>query len=59
MTGPKTFPTAFVPRLCTRKSPSKMVIAIGITHLSNDADTSPSPSTALRTEIAGVMIPSP
>ncbi len=36
-----------------------MTIAIGITHCSNDVDTSSKPSTALSTEIAGVMMPSP
>ena len=37
----------------------RMTIAIGITQRSNDLDTSSKPSTALSTEIAGVMMPSP
>jgi len=36
-----------------------MTMAIGMTQLSNELDTSSRPSTAESTEMAGVMIPSP
>ncbi|CAB4729338.1 unannotated protein [freshwater metagenome] len=59
ITGPNTFPTAPVPLLWTRKSPTMITIAIGMTQDVNDVDTTSRPSTALSTEIAGVMMPSP
>ena len=59
MIGPNILPTAPVPRLCTMNRHSKMTTAIGITHEAKAGDTSSRPSTALNTEIAGVMIPSP
>jgi hypothetical protein len=59
MIGPKTLPTAPVPRFWTMNSPVMMPIAMGTTQLSNDDETFSSPSTAERTEMAGVMTPSP
>ena len=59
MIGPNTLPTVPVPRFCTINNPSKITMAIGITQELNAGETSSSPSTALNTEMAGVMIPSP
>ena len=59
MIGPNTRPIAPVPRLCARKSTIRMTNAIGMTQSASDADTSSRPSTALSTEIAGVITPSP
>ena len=59
MMGPKTLPTAPVPRFWTMKRPVMMAIAMGTTHDSNDDETFSRPSTAERTEMAGVMTPSP
>ncbi len=64
-------PTRAVPRFCTRKSPTRMSTVSGTTSRSSalpltasvESATSESgfasPSTADKTEIAGVMIPSP
>ena len=59
MIGPNTLPTVPVPRFCTINNPSRITIAMGITQELNAGETSSSPSTALNTEMAGVMIPSP
>ena len=59
MMGPKTFPTAPVPRFCTRNKHRRMAMAMGMTQSANPFETSSKPSTADRTEIAGVMTPSP
>ena len=59
MIGPNTLPTAPVPRLCTMNKHIKMATAIGRTQEAKAGETSSRPSTALNTEIAGVMIPSP
>jgi hypothetical protein len=59
VTGPKTAPTPAVPRFCTRKSPDKIATVIGSTHGSRVGAANSRPSTALSTEIAGVMTPSP
>ncbi len=59
ITGPKTDPTPPVPLFWKRKSPTRMAIVIGTTKYANASVATFSPSTALRTEMAGVMIPSP
>ena len=59
MIGPNTWPIAPVPRLCTRNSSTRMTIAMGMTQSASEVDTSSRPSTALSTEMAGVMTPSP
>jgi hypothetical protein len=59
MTGPKTLPTAPVPRRCTKNSATRMPTAIGMTKSWSLGSTTPSPSTALSTEMAGVITPSP
>ena len=59
MTGPNTRPTASVPRLCTANRPTRMTHATGITQSSKAGDATLNPSTALSTEMAGVMRPSP
>ena len=48
-----------VPRRWIANSPTRMPIAVGMTNGSNRASTVVSPSTADRTEIAGVIIESP
>ena len=59
MTGPKMAPTKPVPRRCTRNSPTRIVTVIGTTTGSSWGASSFKPSTALSTEIAGVITPSP
>ena len=59
MTGPKMLPTKPVPRRWTRNSPMRIATVIGTTSGSNCGASSFSPSTALSTEIAGVITPSP
>lgn len=59
MIGPNTLPTAPVPRRCTTNKPTRITTAIGTTQSVNEVDTSSRPSTALNTEMAGVMMPSP
>ena len=59
MIGPNTLPIAPVPLLCTAKRATRMHSAMGMTQSLNEVDTSPSPSTAASTEIAGVITPSP
>ena len=59
MIGPKTLPTAPVPRFCTAKSATRIPTAMGMTKLSRLGWTTLRPSTALSTEMAGVMTPSP
>ncbi len=48
-----------VPRLCTRNSPTRIAIVIGTTNGPKTGVATSSPSTALSTEIAGVIMPSP
>ena len=48
-----------VPNRCAANSPMRITTAMGITNGLNDAVTSFNPSSALSTEIAGVMTPSP
>jgi len=59
MTGPKTRPTASVPRRWTMKSPMRMTQVRGMIQSSNADDATSNPSTALSTEMAGVISPSP
>ena len=59
MIGPKTRPMRSVPRFWTRNSATRMPIAIGMTHCSNALVATSKPSTALSTEMAGVIRPSP
>jgi hypothetical protein len=59
MTGPNTAPTLAVPRLWNRNRPIRMPIVIGTTYGSKKGVATPSPSTALSTEMAGVIMPSP
>ena len=59
ITGPNTREIRSVPRRCTRKSTTRIVTATGITHDSNAVVATSKPSTALSTEIAGVIRPSP
>jgi hypothetical protein len=59
MIGPNTAPIPAVPRFCIRKSVISAIRVTGMTYgLSNGVATS-SPSTALKTDMAGVMTPSP
>ena len=59
MIGPKTVPMPPVPRCCTTNSPIRMTTVIGTTKGSNTCVATLRPSTALSTEIAGVIMPSP
>jgi hypothetical protein len=59
MTGPKSEPTAPVPKRWMTNSAVNIVSAIGTTRESREGETTSSPSTADRTEIAGVIMPSP
>ncbi len=59
ITGAKTREIRSVPRRCTRNSAIKMATATGMTQDSNAVVATSKPSTALRTEIAGVISPSP
>ena len=57
--GPKIAPTRAVPRFWTRNSAATIAIASGTTARWIDGATTSRPSTALSTEMAGVIIPSP
>jgi len=59
ITGPKMLPMNAVPFLCTRNRPIKMAMLIGTTRGASWGASSFKPSTALSTEMAGVMTPSP
>ena len=59
ITGPNRRPTAPVPNRWIRNSAARIASAIGTTTDSNDGETTSRPSTEERTEIAGVIIPSP
>ena len=59
MIGPKTVPRPPVPRCCMTNSAIRMTTVIGTTKGSNTCVATPSPSTALSTEMAGVIMPSP
>jgi hypothetical protein len=57
--GPKIEPTRPVPTCCTEKSKARTATVIGTTYGSNEGVATLSPSTALSTEMDGVIIPSP
>ena len=59
MTGPKTAPTLLVPRLWAAKRPMIMTMVAGIIKDLRAGVAISSPSTALSTEMAGVIMPSP
>jgi len=59
ITGPNSRPMAAVPRYWTRNSAIRITTVIGLTQGVKPAPTTSRPSTALSTEIAGVMTPSP
>jgi hypothetical protein len=59
MIGPKTRPITWVPKRWIANRPARMAIVIGSTIDSRLGSTTSTPSTAERTEIAGVMMPSP
>ena len=59
VTGPNTFPIPAVPRLCMRNSAARIPIVSGMMNGLNAGVTTSCPSTALSTDTAGVIIPSP
>ena len=59
MTGPKTFPIPAVPRRCAMKSVMRMRTAMGTTYCRNAGVATSMPSSAPRTDTAGVITPSP
>ena len=59
ITGLNTLAIPAVPRRWITKRATKITTAIGITHRSNAGVATSKPSTADRTEMAGVISPSP
>jgi hypothetical protein len=59
ITGPKSLPTSPVPSRWIEKSATRMAQVSGSTSGDSRGLATASPSTALRTEIAGVITPSP
>jgi len=59
MMGPKVLPTFAVPRLCSANNATRIRTAIGMVYGLKIGVATFRPSTALRTEMAGVMMPSP
>ena len=59
MTGPNTVPIREVPRFWKRKRSTRTAIVIGSTYGFSPGAAISTPSTAERTDIAGVMAPSP
>jgi hypothetical protein len=59
MTGPNRKPIAPLPRLCTKKRQTRTKAAFGTTYGVTAGDATPSPSMALRTDMAGVIMASP
>ena len=59
ITGPKTRPITWVPKRWIAKRAASTAIVIGSTSESRLGTATFTPSTAERTEIAGVIIPSP
>jgi hypothetical protein len=55
ITGPNIAPTRSAPRLCTRNSAARMTSVTGTIAWSADGFSSVRPSTALITDIAGVI----
>ena len=59
ITGPKMLPMNAVPLRWTRNRPTRIAMLIGTTTGASWGASSLRPSTALSTEMAGVMTPSP
>ena len=59
ITGPNRKPMRSVPRDWIKNRPTRMTMVIGTTYGSNRCVATLSPSTALSTEMAGVIMPSP
>ena len=59
ITGPNTRPMAATPLCWTRNSPTRMTSVIGTTYGPSAGASTFTPSIADRTEIAGVIAPSP
>ena len=59
MTGPKIAPIASVPRRWIANSPMSIAMVSGTTNGEKAGVAIESPSIALSTEIAGVIMPSP
>src|SRR5262249_33407251 len=59
ITGPKNLPIFSVPCCCTRNKQTKIAIQAGTTYLASWGCNTSTPSTALKTEIAGVIMLSP
>ena len=59
ITGPKIAPIFAVPRFWTMKRPTRIAMVMGMTYARKTGVAISSPSTALSTEMAGVIIPSP
>ncbi len=59
MMGPKMPPIRAVPRFCTQKRPMRIATVSGTTAGFSLSVPTSRPSTALKTEMAGVMTPSP
>ncbi len=59
MTGPNTAPTLPVPWVCAANRQMRVATVIGMIKCSKAGVATLRPSTALKTEIAGVIIPSP
>src|SRR5690349_18337952 len=57
ITGPKILPTKSVPLRCTRNSPNRIAMVMGTTIGASAGASIFKPSTALSTEIAGVITP--
>ena len=59
MIGPNSAPTPAVPRRCSMNRAINMTTVTGTTYGSNACVATPNPSTALKIEMAGVIIMSP
>ena len=59
MTGPNSAPMLPVPRRCAANRNSSTITDSGSTDLANSGLASSSPSIALSTDTAGVIVPSP
>ena len=59
MTGPNNRPTTAEPVFCSKNNKTKINIVTGITKRSKSEEITPRPSTADKTEMAGVIMASP
>jgi hypothetical protein len=59
ITGPKIRPMNPVPCFCITNSPTRIAMVIGTTAGVSEGASTFKPSIALKTEIAGVIAPSP